>query len=129
MYKVIKIENTYAWIIETADSKVNNKIWIKIKIGINRLLIVDPIFPKRVNSKCPAIMLAVKRTVKVIGRIIFLVVSIQIINGIKILGVPWGTKWENIWFVLLIHPNINNLNHSGIAIDQFITKCLVLVKI
>lgn len=57
-----------------------------------------------VNNKCPAIILAVNRTAKVPGRIIFLIVSINTIKGIKILGVPWGIIWINICWVLLIHP-------------------------
>lgn len=48
--------------------------------------------PKRVISKCPAIILADKRTAKVRGRIILLVVSIRTIKGINPGGVLWGTK-------------------------------------
>lgn len=90
--------------MDTADSSVNKIIWV-IKInGINKLVILGPIFPNRVKSKWPAIIFAVKRTVKVMGRIIFLMVSIQIIKGIKIIGVPWGTKCLNMWLVLFNHP-------------------------
>ena len=42
--------------------------------------------------------------------------------------IPWGTKWSNICCVLLIHPKIINLNHSGRASDNVIDKCLVLVN-
>lgn len=66
--------------------------------------ILIPVFPKRVNNKCPAIMFAVSRTAKVPGRIILLIVSIHTINGIKIGGVPWGTRWANICWVWLNHP-------------------------
>lgn len=85
--------------------------------------------PNKVIKRCPAIILAVNRIVKVIGRIIFLVVSIQIINKIKIIGVPWGTKWINISLVLLIHPKIKKVNQKGKAKVKFKIKCLVLVKI
>ena len=61
-------------------------------------------FPKRVINKCPAIILAVSRTANVPGRITFLIVSIHTIKGIKIAGVPWGTKWANICWVWLIQP-------------------------
>lgn len=75
---------------------------------INRLIITSdnlvPVFPKRVSSKWPAIMLAVNRIANVPGRITFLIVSIQTIKGIRTGGVPWGTRWANIWIVLLIHP-------------------------
>jgi len=63
-----------------------------------------PVFPINVKSKWPAIIFAVKRTAKVPGRIILLMVSIHTMKGIKAGGVPWGTKWANIWIVWLIHP-------------------------
>jgi len=55
-------------------------------------LIDDPLFPSRVNKKCPAIIFAVRRTVNVPGRIRLLIVSIIVINGISRVGVPWATK-------------------------------------
>lgn len=45
-------------------------------------------FPINVRSKWPAIIFAVNRTAKVPGRIVFLIVSIQTINGMRIEGVP-----------------------------------------
>lgn len=59
-------------------------------------------------------MLAVKRMANVIGRIIFLKVSINTIKNINIKGVPRGTKCLNIKFVLLIQPK----NISPIHIDK-----------
>lgn len=91
--------------------------------------IEEPVFPNNVRSKCPAIIFAANRIASVPGRIMFLIVSIHTINGIKTGGVPWGTKCANMWIVLLIHPNIINLIHSGIAKARVITICLVLVKI
>lgn len=61
-------------------------------------------FPKSVNRRCPAIMFAVNRMARVPGRIIFLMVSIHTIKGIRTGGVPCGTKCANICMVLLIHP-------------------------
>lgn len=87
-----------------------------------------PIFPKRVISKCPAIILADSRTAKVPGRIMLLILSIHTINGINMEGVPWGTKWANIRYVLLIHPYSMNVNHRGKANLNVITIWLVLVK-
>lgn len=78
--------------IETADSNTSNKICVIIKNVIKNKVREGPKFPKRVSNKCPAIILAVSRTAKVIGRITFLIVSIHTIKGIKTLGVPWGTK-------------------------------------
>jgi hypothetical protein len=51
-------------------------------------LIGGPIFPSKVNSRCPAIMFAVSRTARVPGRIKFLIVSMMTMNGINIVGVP-----------------------------------------
>jgi len=48
---------------------------------------------------------AVRHTANVPGQIRFLIVSVITINGINIVGVPWGTECSNIWLVFLIHPN------------------------
>jgi len=85
--------------------------------------------PRSVNRRWPAIILAERRTVRVPGRITLLMVSIKTINGISKLGVLKGTKWANIWFMLLIQPNIMKANHKGAAKDKAKTRCLELVKI
>ena len=85
-------------------------------------------FPRRVRSKCPAIMLAASRTARVPGRMTFLTVSMITINGIRAPGVPLGTKCANICWVWLIQPKIIKDNHSGRARARVIAKCLVLVK-
>ena len=90
---------------------------------------LGPVFPNNVINKWPAIMLAVKRTAKVPGRIIFLIVSIHTIKGISTPGVPCGTKWQNICWVLLIHPYNIKLNHNGSLKERVNVKCLDLVKI
>ena len=54
----------------------------------NVCLIDGPLFPSKVNSKCPAIMLSVRRTANVPGRIRLPIVSIITINGINMVGVP-----------------------------------------
>ena len=47
-----------------------------------------PVLPRSVKSKCPAIIFAASRTASVPGRIMFLIVSIRTIKGIRIKGVP-----------------------------------------
>jgi len=37
------------------------------------------------------------------------------INGIIMVGVPWGTKCSNMWLVFLIHLNNINFIHRGRA--------------
>lgn len=115
--------------IATADSKKSNKIWTINKNGIKSKFKMDPILPNNVINKCPAIILAVSRMVRVTGRIMFLTVSMQTMKKTKIKGVPWGTRWINISLVLLIQPNIRKVNQKGKAKVKFKTKCLVLVKI
>lgn len=57
-------------------------------------------------SKWPAIILADKRTANVTGRINILINSITTIKGIKIFGVPKGTRWEIIELKLFSTPQI-----------------------
>ena len=57
----------------------------------NVCLIEGPLFPSKVSSRRPAIILAVRWTVIIPGRIRLLIVSIITINGINMVGVPWGT--------------------------------------
>lgn len=52
----------------------------------------------------------------------------QTIKGIRIGGVPWGTKWANICCVLLIHPYNIKAIHKGNARDNVNVRCLDLVK-
>jgi hypothetical protein len=57
-------------------------------------------------------MLAANRTLKVIGRIITLKVSIKTINLIKTIGVPFGTKCLKFFFKLFIKP-INKIENQN----------------
>lgn len=83
-----------------------------------------------INDKiiCPAIILAARRTAKVSGRIIRLIVSINTINGIKTVGHPKGTRWANI-LLNFNHPIIISLNHIGKAKEKVILICLVRVNV
>lgn len=128
-YRVLKIANTYDWIIATAASRISSRICAVISTVSIVCLMDGPLFPSSVNSRCPAIMFAVKRTASVPGRIRFLMVSMITMNGINMVGVPWGTKCSNMWFVFLIHPNSINLTHRGRANVSVSVRCLVLVKI
>jgi hypothetical protein len=60
---------------------------------------------------------------------IFLIVSMQTMKGIKIEGVPCGTRWVNICCVWLIHPYIIKDNHKGKVRVNVRVKWLVEVKI
>jgi len=78
-------------------------------------LIDGPLFPSNISSKCPAIIFTVRRTASVSGRISLLIVSMITINCINTVGVPWATKFSNMWLVFLIHPNNINLIHMDRA--------------
>lgn len=90
----MRTEKTYAWIIETENSRINRIVCLKI-INIIKAweLISLPESPKRVRSKWPAIIFAVNRIDKVKGRITILIDSIITINGMRMGGVPIGIKW------------------------------------
>jgi hypothetical protein len=98
----------------TADSSTESVN----EIGVARMFCSNPslerAFPNKVISRWPAIKLAVNRTHKVIGRIMFLVSSIITMNDMSTAGVPWGSRWESMWLVFFIHPNsiIPNQNVS-----------------
>lgn len=64
----------------------------------------EPVLPSKVKIKWPAIMFADNRTARVPGRITFLIVSIHTIKGIRIGGVPIGTRCANICLLWLIQP-------------------------
>lgn len=64
-----------------------------------------------------------------IGRIRLLIDSMQTMNIIRAGGVPWGTKWANIWVVLFNHPNSIIVIQIGRANERVIIICLVDVKI
>jgi hypothetical protein len=95
-YKVLRIANTYDWIIATAPSRIRSRICAVINTVSIVCLRAGPLFPSKVNSGCPAIIFAVNRTASVPGRIKFLIVSMITINGINIVGVPCGTRCSNI---------------------------------
>ena len=128
-YNELKIVKTYDWIQATATSNINSKINLIIKIIITIIDTLGPWEPNNVNNKWPATILAANRIDKVIGRIIFLTVSIITIIGIKNEGVPKGTRWaNNLLYWKIIENNIVP-NQIGKARTNVIDKCLVLVKI
>ena len=128
-YNELKIVKTYDWIQATATSNINSKINLIIKIIIIIIDTLGPWEPNNVNNKWPATILAANRIDKVIGRMIFLTVSIITIIGIKNEGVPKGTRWaNNLLYWKIIENNIVP-NQIGKARTNVIDKCLVLVKI
>ena len=112
----------------TADSKVRRRIWVKIREARIKFDETAVWFPKRVMSKCPATILAIRRTAKVRGRIILLMDSIKTIKGMRGVGVLWGTKCANICFIWLNQPNIIKATHKGKLRVRVKARCLVDVK-
>lgn len=76
--------------------------------------------PIRCMRRCPAVILAVKRTARAIGWMNRLMVSIRISIGISGPGVPCGRKWARDAFILYRKPKITVAAHSGMAIARFI---------
>jgi len=99
----------------------NSKIEYVAPIAIREFL-------SNVKSRWPAIKLAVSRTHNVIGRIMFLIISIITINEIKAVGVPCGTRCVSMWFVFLIQPNIMIDIHMVREIGNVIVRCDVREK-
>lgn len=78
----------------------------------------EPLLPINVSNKCPAIILAVNRIVKVKGRITFLIISIKTINGWSIGGVPFGNKWLKKYIGWRASENPIIKIHTGKAKDS-----------
>ncbi|KAL1493701.1 hypothetical protein ABEB36_009396 [Hypothenemus hampei] len=123
-YRVIKTENTYAWIIDTADSNTRSRIWAIIsKFNVKELSNL-PDCPIRVRRRWPAIIFAVSRIASVPGRMQFLIVSTITRKGSNGHGAPCGTRCANILIVLFVHPKIINPNHIGSLSLSVNTICL-----
>lgn len=113
----------------TADSSTSKRNSAVITPGNSLQDEVTIWLPSKVNKRWPAIIFAANRTDKVIGRIMFLIISMITIKGISAAGVPIGTKWARKSVILLIILNIMNLNQKGKANERVIAKCLVDVKV
>lgn len=107
---------------------MSRRIWDKIKRERIEREIDCPVWPRRVKRRWPAIILAARRIAKVAGRMIFLIVSIKTINGIRAKGVPCGTRWASMCLVWWVHPKIISVIHKGRDRDKVITMWLDLVN-
>lgn len=87
-----------------------------------------PVDPSRDNSKCPAIMLAVSRTAKVMGRMRSLIVSMITIKGIRGAGVPWGVIWVIRSFEYLMAEKVIIPSHKDEENEKVNLRWLVGVK-
>lgn len=92
------------------------------------ILIIKSKFPnieieeRRWIKRCPLIILAVKRTDKVIGRMTFLTVSIITIKKLKTIGEPIGTKWAITILNLFTNENRIKVIQNGKAKNIVNTK-------
>lgn len=109
----------------TADSSTERAKETGVARMFGRILSLTIAFPSSVIRRCPAIRLAVSRTHRVIGRIIFLVSSIITMNDISTAGVPWGSKWASMWLVFLIHPNSIIPSQNEIDNGKVTVRCEV----
>jgi len=83
-------------------------------------------FDRRDITICPALMLAMIRTVKVRGRISILTVSITTRKGIRTFGAPAGVRWAADSLGNLTQPDKINANHSDTAKLLAVQRELVL---
>lgn len=113
----------------TADSKIISRYsGAKTKGKVSHGLLTTWL-PNKVRRRWPAIMLAVRRTDSVTGRMILLVSSIRTIKGIRAAGAPSGTRWAKNSVKLLVNLNMIKASHIGRARERVIAKCLVAVKV
>ncbi len=63
-----------------------------------------------------------------IGRIRFLVISINTIKFISGMGVPCGRRWDSMCFVFFVHPNIMIVNQIAKESGKVIGKWAVVAK-
>ncbi len=73
-------------------------------------------------------MFAANRIERVKGRMMFLIVSMITINGMRIVGVLLGIRWISILDVLNVHLWAIIPSHRGRASVRVMDMCLVAVK-
>lgn len=75
--------------------------------------------------RCPATILAARRTDRVIGRIRFLISSITTIKGMRTPGVPAGTKWDkNLLIALRTKPTSvkNQTQTANLSVKEILLE-------
>jgi hypothetical protein len=85
-YRVLRIANMYDWKTATAASRISKRICALISTVKSVCLIDGPLFPSKVNNRCPAVMFVVNHTANVPGRMKLLIVSMITMNGWCALG-------------------------------------------
>lgn len=75
---MVNIKNTYAWITLTRISR--NIMGICIRIT-PKIILLDHLI--KASKMCPAVMLATSRTLRVIGRIKILIISINVMKEMR----------------------------------------------
>lgn len=107
----------------TASSSIIKIINIKL-IGF----IIKIVDLRRAIRMWPAVKLAASRTERVIGRIIWLTLSINTINCERKIGVDNGTKWLSAWFQLRRILNIKNPSQKGRIRERATDRWAVIVN-
>lgn len=122
-----RVKSTYAWITDTPSSR---RFINRMGIILATLGLIDIIKDTRMErSRCPAVMLAISRIDRVIGRIMILIVSIRTMNGIKAGGVPWGSKDLAVDIGDLVKLNSKGRAHKDSLIGRIIEMCELVGKI
>ena len=83
-----------------------------------------PYTPISVSTICPAVMLAANRNDSVIGRTIFLVVSMRTKNGFNQSGAPLGRSLAKKVYGAYSRDEVISINHNGRAKERVKIRCL-----
>jgi len=113
---------------DTATSNTQRSVQAGI-LTISRFLAAIVAPPRRDIRRCPATMFAISRMDKVMGRIMFLVISISTIKFISGVGVPIGTRWVIIDLMSFLNDSRLIDSQAGIATTITGIACLVTEKV
>jgi hypothetical protein len=96
---------------------------------IKRFLAATVASPRRDIRRCPATIFAISRMDRVMGRMMFLVISINTIKFMSGVGVPRGTRWAIIALMSVLTDRRLIDNQAGIVTMITGMACLVTEKV
>lgn len=91
-------------------------------------ILIRNLLSKDIN-RCPAVMFAVRRTHRVIGRMMILTVSTNTMKFISGEGVPWGVMCDRTLLVFFVRPNIRDASHMDRDNGRVIVLCDEIARV
>ena len=113
-YRTNNVVKTYDWINDTATSRTQSVMHAGILI-VSNLLAEIVALPRRESNRWPATMFAINRIESVMGRMMFLVISISTMKFINGVGVPSGTRCVIMDFASFLTDRRLIANQAGIV--------------